>query len=122
MQEVVKKCRDELSAMRTECSRQESRLYDFEHSHITDTDQIEKLLKQTKADRHEIDELTAAVAARDSRLADLDLITKKDHEDMGKLKAELLDVTSKNEAFAAQAKKRKDEMAAMKKELARVNG
>ena len=41
---------------------------------------------------------------------------------MGRLKAELMDVISKNQAFAAQAKKRKDELAAMKKELARVTG
>ena len=108
--------------MRAECARQESRLYDFEHSHLADMDQVDKLLKQTKADRYEIDELTAAVSARDTRLADLDLATKKDHEEMGRMKAELLDMTSKNQASAAQAKKRKDEIAAMKKELARVTG
>jgi hypothetical protein len=33
-----------------------------------------------------------------------------------------LHMISKNQAFAAQAKRRKDEMAAMKKELVRVNG
>ena len=122
MHDVMKKCRDELSTVRAECSKQESRLYDFEHSHITELGQVDKLTKQTNADRREIDELTAELVARDTRLADLDAATKKDHEAMGKLKAELLDVISKNQAFAAQAKKRKEELAAMKKELARVTG